>query len=159
MSRYEEEYEDEEDDYEEEKLERRSEYRRRKSKAKKIIHSPAQTLFAMSIISIVVTSIGLVLDFVLLAVIIPRLGQEANPAGMNGKAFVRIVWSIIMLVSNCLTLYGSTKMKSMESQAWSYVACITTLLIPFGPCCILGAPVGVWGLIVMHDRRVLKYFG
>jgi hypothetical protein len=61
-------------------------------------------------------------------------------------AFITLIWGAVV------TLGG---MKLMRLESWGSVltACIFAML-PCNPCCMLGLPLGIWGLVVLSRDDV-----
>lgn len=59
---------------------------------------------------------------------------------------------------NLLTVIGGFKMKGLSGYGLSMTGAITAI-VPFGGCCCLTTPVGVWALIVLLNPVVKQAFG
>jgi predicted Zn finger-like uncharacterized protein len=73
-----------------------------------------------------------------------------------GKVFVfiiiplGIIWGIVLLV-------GGLRMKNLQSFGLAMTSCILAIL-PFNCCCLLGLPIGIWGLVALNNPAVKKAF-
>jgi hypothetical protein len=81
-------------------------------------------------------------------------GQKADPqAEMIGRIIgfaVQIIWVIIVFM-------GGLKMKNMQSRGFVLFSCIWAML-PCNLCCMMGIPIGIWGLVAISDERVKRAF-
>jgi hypothetical protein len=89
---------------------------------------------------------------------LPEAQNEAERMGQvvgywMGTTGIPILSTVLMLV----ILYGAWKMMRGESYAWAMTASILSLF-PCTGCCILGAPFGIWALVVLNDSSVRAYF-
>jgi hypothetical protein len=66
--------------------------------------------------------------------------------------------TVISLLSGAFIIFAMTKMKRLESYGLSITATIMSMVPCISPCCILGLPFGIWGLIVLMDESVKRYF-
>jgi hypothetical protein len=54
-------------------------------------------------------------------------------------------------------LHGAWRMLRLQSLGLAQLSCVLALL-PFSPCCLLGLPVGLWGLLVLMRTEVREHF-
>jgi hypothetical protein len=81
-----------------------------------------------------------------------RLGYYA---GQSGAVFV----FLLGLVSAPVIIYGAVKMFNGSSYGWAKAAS-NLAIIPFTSCCFLiGAPIGIWALVVLSRPEVKMFFG
>jgi DNA-directed RNA polymerase subunit RPC12/RpoP len=80
-----------------------------------------------------------------------RMGQQVGY--WMGSTGAPIFATVLMLV----ILYGAWKMMRAESYGWAMTAAILSLF-PCTGCCILGAPFGIWALVVLNDASVRACF-
>jgi hypothetical protein len=81
-----------------------------------------------------------------------RLGYYV---GQIGAVFV----FLLGLVSAPVIIYGAVKMFNGSSYGWAKAASILAI-IPFTSCCFLiGAPIGIWALVVLSRPEVKMFFG
>ena len=82
----------------------------------------------------------------------------ADPDFVRGRAMANLVacgvWSIIQLV----ILFGAIQMARMKTYGLAMTANIMAVIPCFSPCCIIGIPFGVWGLIVLCNGQVQSTF-
>ena len=77
---------------------------------------------------------------------------------MHASVYFRIVWGLLIVVSNVGTVIGAQQMLSLKNRMLAYAGCILACIPCFSPCLILGIPFGIWGLIAMADERVKRSF-
>jgi hypothetical protein len=89
----------------------------------------------------------------------PITGSEAEKFGFyTGQSIVLVVF-LLSLVAAPVTIYGAVKMLNGASYDWAKAASILAI-IPFTSCCFLiGAPIGIWALVVLSKPEVKMYFG
>ena len=61
-----------------------------------------------------------------------------------------LIWSITLLV-------GGLKMKKLEGFGLAVTSCILAML-PMNCCCLMGLPLGIWGLVVLNRPDVKNSF-
>src|SRR5262249_32669884 len=89
----------------------------------------------------------------------PTTGSEAERFGFyTGQSIVLVVF-LLSLVAAPVTIYGAVKMLNGASYDWAKAASILAI-IPFTSCCFLiGAPIGIWALVVLSKPDVKMFFG
>ena len=65
-----------------------------------------------------------------------------------------IVGSAISAVLAILIVLGGIRMKNLESYGFALTTSILSLIPCFGPCCLLGIPIGIWALVTLSDNTV-----
>ena len=74
----------------------------------------------------------------------------------------QIAWSFVLLLglfAAPVIIYGAVKMFNGSSYGWAKAASILAI-IPFTSCCFLiGAPIGIWALVVLSRPEVKMFFG
>jgi hypothetical protein len=85
----------------------------------------------------------------------------AGAAGRHGDALpmlifgpVQIVISAIAIVGAIVIILGGMRMKNLENYGLAMTASILSLIPCFGPCCLLGIPIGIWALVALSDNTV-----
>jgi hypothetical protein len=56
-----------------------------------------------------------------------------------------------------LMLFGAIRMMTLKSYGLAVVSNIFAM-IPYSPCCLLGVPFGIWGLVVLMKPEVKAAF-
>ena len=77
-----------------------------------------------------------------------------------GKSVYYAVMGVTLVVDlgACgFLIWGGLQMKKLESWTPSLIACIVALIPCFG-CCLVGIPVGIWGLIILNKAEVKEAF-
>ena len=69
-----------------------------------------------------------------------------------------IVIGSIGIIIGGLIIYSGFKMQKLESYGLCMIATILALLPCTSPCCVVGIPVGIWGLIVLSKAEVKGAF-
>ena len=77
-------------------------------------------------------------------------------AEMSGT--MGIVIKAIGILVGILIIYGSIKMKKLESYGLAITVSILAMLPCLSPCCCLGLPIGIWALVILSKADVKKYF-
>jgi hypothetical protein len=86
-------------------------------------------------------------------------GSDSIPPGlMVFQGAIAVVFGIIGLAIAAFILYAAMKMKNLESHTLSVIASVVAMIPCFSPCCILGLPLGIWGLVVLLDKDVKACF-
>jgi hypothetical protein len=89
----------------------------------------------------------------------PVAMSEAGRLGYYTGQFAAIFVFLLGLVSAPVIIYGAVKMFNGSSYGWAKAASILAI-IPFTSCCFLiGAPIGIWALVVLSRPEVKMFFG
>lgn len=115
---------------------------------------------------IVVGSLGLLMSIlsVLLAVVLdppavdPNAPEWLRQFQQGGRGpFAATVQSIFILI-NLAIISGGLMMARFKNWVFALVACILAC-INFGNfCCVLGLPIGIWGIIILSMADVKQIF-
>jgi len=87
-------------------------------------------------------------------------GLAAMGGGRGNDPFVgllQVSYALLGVVFDLCIIYGAWQMKELDSHGWAMTACIMAV-IPFGGCCLLSIPFGIWGLVVLNDPEVRQAF-
>jgi len=57
-----------------------------------------------------------------------------------------------------LITYGGIKMKNLQNYSLAMSSSIIAMIPCLSPCCCLGLPIGIWGLVVLSDANVKAAF-
>jgi hypothetical protein len=74
-------------------------------------------------------------------------------SGLGGFAV-----SLVNLGLSVFLAWAAFEMFRLRSYPLALIACIVALVPCISPCCILGIPIGIWGLVVINDREVRTAF-
>ncbi len=69
-----------------------------------------------------------------------------------------LVGSLIPLAGGVVIIVGCLKMKKFESYGYARTANILAMIPCVSPCCLLGIPLGIWGLVVLSRPEVQSAF-
>jgi len=88
----------------------------------------------------------------------PIAGTEAERFGYyTGQSTVLIAF-LMSAITAPLIIYGAVKMINGASYNWAKTASVLAI-VPFTSCCFLiGAPIGVWALVVLSKPEVKMFF-
>ena len=68
-------------------------------------------------------------------------------------------WGVLVLLSSAFVVWGGLQMKGLKSWLPALLACFV-VMTPLVSCsCVLGIPIGIWGLIVLFNAEVKAAFG
>ncbi len=111
-------------------------------------------------ICIVTCMAGLLIDVVLIATGMVERQQAMNqgPVSEQVSIAIRILWSIVLLTTSGVVIYGAIQMKNLRNYRAAMTAAIISMIPMLGPCCILGIPFGIWALIVLMQPDVKAHF-
>ncbi|MBN1232890.1 MAG: hypothetical protein JXA60_06035 [Candidatus Coatesbacteria bacterium] len=84
-------------------------------------------------------------------------GSPADMIGMGGSMVFSIIYYGLYILWNGVILYGGLQMKQCKNIGLSWAAVIMSA-IPCGYCCIIGLPLGIWGIITLLDEEVKAAF-
>ena len=129
------------------------------------VSGPAIGIMVTSVIGLVVAALSLILNL---------FGAGIGAAGMMGAfggagdledagfTFVQMVSSVLQaiagLVVGVVCLFGANKMRNLESYKLAMASSVLIMVPCISPCCILGLPFGIWGLVVLNDSIVKAAF-
>jgi predicted Zn finger-like uncharacterized protein len=156
-----EEVEDEppDEDEEEEDRPRRRRRRGRKGEALPLVAGPATALMIVGILDIILAILNLLLP--ILGVSLMAAGGGAKNAANNSDFMVNmasgVISGVLGLIMGPLITFGAVKMKQCNSYGLAMTASILAM-IPFGNCCCLGLPFGIWALVVLNKPEVKNSF-
>ncbi|WP_010585777.1 hypothetical protein [Schlesneria paludicola] len=130
------------------------------------VESVQGKVMAPAIAMIMVASLGLLMSFVniVIAAIGPQVVIDPNAPkilqdfqrGQVGP--VAIVFQSVFVVVNSVILFGAVQMLRFRSRIFAVVVSIVSI-INFGTCCcLLGAPFGIWSLVVLLSSDVIQAF-
>jgi hypothetical protein len=89
----------------------------------------------------------------------PVTGSEAEKLGYVTGQFMALLTFFLSVVVAPMVIYGAVKMLNGLSYGWAKAASILAI-IPFTSCCFLiGAPIGIWALVVLSKPEVKMFFG
>jgi hypothetical protein len=89
----------------------------------------------------------------------PISESEAERFGYYTGQSIGLVAFLLSFVAAPMIIFGAVKMLNGTSYNWAKTASILAT-IPFTSCCFLiGAPIGIWAMIVLSKPEVKMFFG
>jgi hypothetical protein len=89
----------------------------------------------------------------------PITGSEATRIGYVTGQFMAASNFFLSLVAAPMIIYGAVKMLRGSSHGWAKAASILAI-VPVTSCCFLiGAPIGIWALVVLSKPEVKMFYG
>lgn len=126
--------------------------------ARNKVSAPATALIVTAIVAISILMLALIFSIWLLVSGVAN--QLREPVGMTKETqvTVRIILNIVMQAFNIVVLFGALGMKNLRNLNLARTACVLAIAPCIGPCCLLGMPIGIWGLVTLSDPNVQKAF-
>lgn len=88
----------------------------------------------------------------------PITGSEAERFGYYVGQSAALIAFLLSLVMAPVIIYGAAKMLNGVGYNWAKTASILAI-VPFTSCCFLiGAPIGIWALVVLSKPEVKMFF-
>jgi predicted Zn finger-like uncharacterized protein len=151
---------DEEEDEDDRPRRKRRGRRRSRGMAEAAVAGPAVSLIVLGCIDLVLIALGALLRILGIGFLAAG-GAAGQGGGAQANAMANVVGGIIgSIIGLCfaiLILVGGLRMKRLENYGLAMTACIFALL-PCGNCCIIGLPLGIWGLVVLNRPEVKNSF-
>jgi hypothetical protein len=69
-----------------------------------------------------------------------------------------VVSGVVGIAVAGFLIWGALKMMRLEGWGIALTVCILALVPCVSPCCLLGLPFGIWGLVVINDQAVKQAF-
>ena len=114
------------------------------------VKGPAIGLMVTAVVGALLAILGTALQFTDL------YSGYSNPLGEFGP-ILNLVSLFLNLAACAFIFYGAMKMKALESWGVALAANIVAM-IPLCACCLIGLPVGIWGLVVLLKPEVKEAF-
>jgi len=114
----------------------------------------------------VAMGIGIALAMLSLALNVLGVGIGAAAAGANDpEGIANLMGGTMGIISNIigmglggLIIFGCMKMMKLESYGLAMTVCILSVIPCTNPCCLLGIPFGIWGIVALNDAAVKSSF-
>lgn len=89
-----------------------------------------------------------------------ELGEYGPAARYWGYAWggLGAVGAIIKLGVSGFIIWAALQMKELRQWTLAVVASILAMVPCFGPCCLIGIPIGIWALVVLMKPEVKAAF-
>ena len=116
-------------------------------------------------ITLMVT-MGLMMLLVVLGIVLNLLGlglaaQAQNDPNMGlalMQGTIGVVASVVGLAVGGFIMFACLKMMKLESYGMAMTATILAMIPCVSPCCIVGLPLGIWGIVILNDPQVKASF-
>jgi len=92
------------------------------------------------------------------ASLLPLLGGESDGVLALASLVFGVVGAVIGLGVAAFLVWGALRMMRLESWGVALATCIVALVPFVSPCCLIGLPFGIWGLVVINDQAVKGAF-
>ena len=126
--------------------------------AQDMVNGPATGLLVLAILGFVLQVAGLLMNL-LGASFMPKPPAGDQPAWANMMSGAgAVVGAIIGIAMSALILFGSLKMKKLESYGLAMTCSIIAMIPCVSPCCIIGLPIGIWAVVVLSKPEVKGAF-
>jgi len=124
------------------------------------VAGPAIGLMVVAGIGICIQILGIIWKLFMGAVAMSQMENDMPLAGMRSFMMgpIGIVLGFVGVLIGILILVGGMKMRNLENYNLSMLVTILVMVPCVSPCCILGIPIGIWGLIVLMDPNVKAAF-
>lgn len=122
------------------------------------VKGPALGMLISTIIGVLYTLISLALNILGLGLM--ASADQPVPAefeSLMGGIFL-IVRCIIGLTGGGVIIFGCIQMMKLKSYGFAFTTAILAMIPCISPCCLLGIPFGIWGLVVLNDPYVKSSF-
>jgi hypothetical protein len=120
---------------------------------KEKVQGPAIGLIVVGALGGVMGLLGLVMTLFGTAM---NLGMYRGLEDQLGSAAYFAINLVGLAVSGFL-IWAGMQMKELKNRSACFAACIVAM-IPCGGCCIIGIPIGIWGLVVLSKDEVKQAF-
>ncbi len=127
--------------------------------AASMVKGPALGMLISTIVGLLLALLGLALNILGLS-FIAVAEQPASPeiASVVGQGIFGIAQGVIALIGGGVIVFGCLKMMKLQSYGFAFTTCILAMIPCISPCCLLGIPFGIWGLVVLNDPHVKNSF-
>ncbi|HYG25111.1 MAG TPA: DUF4339 domain-containing protein [Verrucomicrobiae bacterium] len=129
--------------------------------AKRSVKAPAIALKVYAGLLLVVSLLSLLLVVLVMTGSNPFTNVENAEISKSltqqfGSA-TAFIGPILNLVFVGLIFVGASKFERFESFGMALTACILAML-PCSLCCVIGLPIGIWGIVVLNQSQVKSQF-
>lgn len=146
--------EGDDEDYPRRRRRRRS---RRKEGAANAVMGPAIGLMVVAILGILVALLDLVFRMVGLSFSRSLGGSSSFGPSYRGGVVFGCGGDVVSALLYAFIVVGSVNMMKLRDHRSAITACIIALL-PCNPCCLLGYPFAIWGLVVLNREDIKDAF-
>ena len=111
-------------------------------------------------------TMGVMMLLVVLGIVLNLLGMglaaqaqdDPNMAMAMMQGTVGLISSVVGLAIGGFIIFACTKMMKLESHGMAFTATILAMIPCISPCCLLGLPLGIWGIMILNDPQVKASF-
>jgi hypothetical protein len=134
-----------------------------RSAALQQVKAPATWLMVVGILGVVMSVLGLIIHVLAMAgfeflsparMPDPQLQALLNTLGGP----IGIVSDILGIGMSSIVIWGSVKMRRLQSHPFAVGVSILAMVPCFSPCCLVGLPAGIWALVVLNRPEVKSQF-
>ena len=107
--------------------------------------------------------IGMLLALLLLILNLVGVGMGAASGvdqgmGLVAEGAIGGVQSVLHLATGAVIIVGFLKMMKLQSYGFAMTATILAMIPCITPCCYLGLPFGIWGIVILCKPEVKEAF-
>lgn len=77
---------------------------------------------------------------------------------MVASSVTSLIADAVVLLTSGFVIFGATRMLKLQSFGLVMASAIVAMVPCLGPCCCIGAPVGLWALLVLNKPEVKAAF-
>lgn len=126
------------------------------------LQGPVIGLIVTAVIGIILALLGLVFNTLNVGLAgLEDLGGEYGAYGDYANFIgggLGVVSNLIVLVVSGFIIWAALEMQKLRRWTVAVVASILAMIPCFGPCCLIGIPVGIWSLVILMKPEVKAAF-
>lgn len=135
--------------------------------ARRLVEPYAITLLVLGVLGVIAALLGVVsnlfgfagdwTDMADLSQLDPEMRRWVEMGSQGGGA-VAVAWSFLGLAAYGFVIWAALRMRQLEGWTPAVIATVL-VMVPFHCCCcLLGIPIGIWGLVVLLKPDVKASF-
>jgi hypothetical protein len=124
--------------------------------AKSLVKGPAIAILISNGIGILLALLTLVLN--LAGIGMGAASGSDQGIGIAAEGAIGVVQSILGLAIGSAIIVGILKMMELQSYGFAMTATILAMIPCLSPCCFLGLPFGIWGIVMLCKPEVKEAF-
>lgn len=124
------------------------------------VKGPALGMLISTSVGMLLALLGLALNILGLSLFAVAADQAPTPefASVVGQGVAGLIQGLIGLIGGGVIIFGCIKMMKLQSYGFAFTTSILAMIPCISPCCLLGIPFGIWGLVVLNDPLVRNSF-
>lgn len=124
------------------------------------VQTQATVLLVFTAVMMGLVVLSMLLNLAGIGLVSTTEGLADTDEGMRmlARGTGNLVGSLISLAGGAAIITGCLKMKKFESYGYARAANILAMIPCVSPCCLLGIPLGIWGLVVLSRPEVQSAF-